>query len=511
MTEVISNNRRIARNTLLLYIRMLLLIFVQLYTVPIILEALGVEDYGIYNVVGGVVTLFSFVGSSLASGSQRFIAFEIGRGDKVRLKKIFDSTITIYLVIALVSAVLLEIAGYWFLNTRMNIPLERISAANWVFQLSVITFLVNLLSIPYNALVIAHERMSFFAYLSISECLLKLLVALLLPYVLLDKLVIYALLICAIAIISRILYQLYCKRYFYECRRYHFSWKTYLGKELFVYSGWNMIGSVAFISKQQGLNIVINLFFGPLLNAAHSIAQQINGVLSQFINNVYIATRPQITKLYAGDKVEDMWQLVFCSSKLAFFLLMLVSVPALIEIETVLNAWLHEVPPYTVPIARMMIISILIETLSNQVIGAYQAANKIKKYQLYSSTIILLNIPISYLVLKMYPDNPLIPYMFSVLLSVAYVCSILWNARKEIGLDLWAYVKKVCLTDIVVYLLVMGFVWVCILPFSSSFLRLVLSVCLSVLFSFGVVWFLGLNPVEKNFVKNIVKQKILRK
>lgn len=507
MAEFTSSNKRIARNTLLLYFRMILLIFVQLYTVPIILKALGVEDYGIYNVVGGVVTLFSFVGSSLASGSQRFIAFEIGRGDNTRLKKVIDSTITIYFILAILSLILLEIAGYWFLNNRMNIPVDRMNASNWVFQLSVITFLVNLLSIPYNALVIAHERMSFFAYLSIFECLLKLIVAILLPYLLSDKLIVYAFLICLIAIILRIIYQLYCRHHFYECRHYHFSWKVYQGKELLIYSGWNMVGSVAFISKQQGLNVVINLFFGPLLNAAHSIAQQINGVLSQFINNIYIATRPQITKLYAGGNVEDMWKLVFSSGKLAFFLLMLITVPTLIEIETILNVWLHEVPPYTVPIARMMIISILIETLSNQVIGAYQAENKIKKYQLYSSTIILLNVPISYLALKLYPENPVIPYLLSALLSVVYVCSILWNAQREIKLDLKAYVRNVCLPNIVVYILVMGFVWACIHSFPTSFLRVVLTVCFSILFSFMTIWILGLNSAEKRIVKNVVRQK----
>ena len=511
MPQVSSRNKQMARNTILLYFRMLLLIFVQLYTVPIILKALGVEDYGIYNVVGGVVTLFSFVGSSLASGSQRFIAFELGRGDKIRLKKVFDSTVTIYFVIAAVSVVLLELAGYWFLNNRMNIPSERLYAANWVFQLSIVAFVVNLLSIPYNALVIAHERMSFFAYLSILECILKLGVALLLPCILSDRLIIYALLICSIAIISRLAYQIYCMRNFTESRHYCFSLKTYQGKELLIYSGWNMIGSVAFISKQQGVNIVMNLFFGPILNAAHSIAQQINGVLSQFINNVYVATRPQITKLYAAGDVDAMWKLVFCSGKLAFYLLMFICIPALVEIEFVLNLWLHEVPPYTVVIARLMIISILVETLSNQVIGAYQAANKIKRYQLYSSTIVLLNIPVSYLVLKMCPEKPIIPYLISVFLSFLYVFSILWNARKVIGLDLKAYVKEVCLPDVMVCLLVAALVWIGVSFLSPSFYRLLFTICLSSFVSLLAIWSFGLKSSEKSLVRKIIKQKILRK
>lgn len=510
MSNTTENNKRIAKNTLLLYVRMFLLIFVQLYTVPIILKTLGVEDYGIYNVVGGVVTMFSFIGGSLASGSQRFIAFEIGRKNKKKLKEVFNTTITIYLVLALIALVLLEIGGYWFLNSRMNIPDNRMYAANWVFQLSIISFIINLISIPYNAVVIAHERMSIYAYVSILECVLKLAAAILLQYILFDHLIMYAILICSVSIIIRIIYQIYCIRNFEECQKYQFTWDSNKGKELLSYSGWNMIGAVALISRQQGLNIVINLFFGPLLNAAHSISQQINGVLTQFINNVYMSTRPQITKLYANNETEEMWSLVFHSSKLAFYLLMILSIPLILELDKILEIWLHNVPPYTVIIGRLMILSILIETLANQIISAYQAANKIKRYQIYSSTIILLNIPISYIFLRFQPTNPIIPYSISILLSILYVISIIWNAHKELKMNINKYIQSILVKIVIVYGITILFAWLSIQPIPSSFFRIIYTCCITLLISFLIIWLIGLDKSEKYFVNNIIKLLLVR-
>lgn len=508
MRNTTENTKRIAKNTLLLYIRMILLILVQLYTVPIILKTLGIEDYGIYNVVGGIVTMFSFIGGSLASGSQRFISYEIGKNNKERLKKVFDTTVSIYIILSIIGFILLEIGGYYFLNTQMNIPENRMYAANWVFQLSILAFLVNLISIPYNSTVIAHEKMSIFAYVSILECILKLAAAVTLQFFLFDHLIIYSALICAIAILIRIIYQVYCNQNFEECKNYKFSWDPSKGKELLIYSGWNVIGSIALISRQQGLNIVLNLFFGPLLNAAHSIGQQINGVLTQFINNVYMATRPQITKLYAKNETNEMWNLVFHSSKLAFYLLMILSIPLLLELDKILSIWLHEVPPYTSTIGKLMIISILIETLANQIIGAYQAANKIKRYQIYSSTIILLNIPISYIFLHFFPNQPITPYIISILLSILYVYSIVWNAQKVLKMDIKKYIKQVLLNVVIVYCLTIFIVWLSIMTLPTSFLRILITCIISFVGSLLIIWMIGLDKTEKQFITQIIKQKL---
>lgn len=511
MSDTTENTKRIARNTLLLYIRMILLILVQLYTVPIILKTLGIEDYGIYNVVGGVVTMFSFIGSSLASGSQRFISYEIGRKNKEQLHKVFNTTVSIYIILAIIGFILLEAGGYYFLNTQMNIPESRMYAANWVFQLSILAFLVNLISIPYNSTVIAHEKMSVFAYVSILECVLKLIAAIALQFILYDHLITYSALICFIAILIQVIYQVYCHQNFEECKNYKFSWDSSKGKELLIYSGWNIIGSIALISRQQGLNIVLNIFFGPLLNAAHSIGQQINGVLTQFINNVYIATRPQITKLYANNETDAMWKLVFHSSKLAFYLLMILSIPLLLELDKILDIWLHNVPPYTSTIGQLMIISILIETLANQIIGAYQAANKIKRYQVYSSTIILLNIPISYIFLRFFPNQPITPYIVSIMLSILYVYSIIWNAQKELKMDVKKYIKQVLLNVIIVYCITILIVWICIMALNPSLQRILLTCIMSLIASSLIIWTIGLDKTEKCFIIQIIKQKLNKK
>ena len=497
MGNTSANNKRIAKNTLLLYVRMSLLIVVQLYTVPIILQALGVEDYGIYNVVGGVVTMFSFIGGSLASGSQRFIAFEIGRGDKERLKKIFDTTVTIYLLLALVAGFLLEIGGYWFLNTQMNIPQERIYAANWVLQLSIWAFLINLVSIPYNAAVIAHERMSLYAYVSIWECVLKLAAAIALQYVLFDKLILYAVFICAITVSVRVIYQLYCRRHFEECRHYRFSRQTYMGKSLLAYSGWNMIGAVATILKKQGLNIVMNVFFGAILNTAHAIALQISGFLEQFISNIYMATRPQITKLYAAEKQQEMWNLVYGSNKLVFYLLTLLIVPAIIEMDTILRLWLHEFPYYTIPIIRLMLISLLIETLINQVIAVCQAYNRIKEIQLYSCSMVLLNVPISYIGLKIYPNFYLLPYIVQVSCSILFVLSILYVSHKVIGLNLRVFFQRFALRCIIVFILIYGSVYYLSSLFNPTWERTILSVVFTLGISPLLIYYLGLTRLER--------------
>lgn len=509
--NALTNNKRIAKNTLLLYLRMIFLILVQLYTVPIILKALGVVDYGIYNVVGGVVTMFSFIGGSLASGSQRFMAFALGRNDENELEMTFKTTVTIYLFFAIISFLLLECIGIWFLNTQMNIPVERIYAANWVLQFSLFAFILNLISIPYNAAIIAHEKMSVFAYVSVVECLLKLLAAIAISTILSDRLIMYALFICIIAISVRVIYQVYCVKTFVECKNFKICWDFQVGRELLIYSGWNAVGSIALLSRQQGLNIILNLFFGPLLNAAHSIALQINGALTQFVNNVYMATRPQITKLYAANNLPEMWNLVFQSSRFAFYLLIYLTIPALLEMKTILTFWLGNVPHYTVCMSKLMIVSILVESLVNQIIAVYQASNKIRSYQLYSSTIILLNIPLSYILLKNDLEHPMLPYLISVGLSIIYVLSILLNAKKQIRLNLFEYCTNVILKVFVIFMFSIFSVAGVMMLFNPSLLRVLFTIVNTMLYSSLFIWIIGLNDSERYFIKKIIKQKIFNR
>ena len=395
-----NNNKRMAKNTLLMYFRMFILIGVQLYTVPIVLSALGVEDYGIYSVVGGFVAMFTFINSSLVSGIQRFMAYAIGQNNQDELKEAFDTSIFIFVTLALALFLLIEFCGIWFLNNKMNIPQNKIIDANYVFQFSVLSLVVTLLATPFNAAVIAHEKMSVFAYASILESVYKLLVAFVLTTLVSDKLIIYALLIFVSSLIFSTYYCLYCKRCFYEARNLKLHYNKKLLGSIGTYAGWNIIGASAIILRNHGLNVLLSMFFNPLINAAHTIASNINGLFNQFVINVYMATRPQMVKLYACGDAEGMWKLTFKSSKYAFFLMSIISVPIVIEMPLLLTVWLKEVPEYTIIFSRLIILSTLIETMANQIIGVFQAANKIKYYQSVSSIILLLIIPGAYFLLR---------------------------------------------------------------------------------------------------------------
>ncbi|RLT73977.1 lipopolysaccharide biosynthesis protein [Parabacteroides distasonis] len=501
-------NNRIIKNTILLYFRMILLILVQLYIVPVILRNLGVADYGLYNVIAGVVTMFSFLGGSLSSGIQRFMSFAIGKNDKELLNTTFGVTASIFIVFSFVTFLLLESFGSWFVNCGMNIPAERIVAANWVFQFSVLSFIVNLVTIPYNSAIIAHERMSIYAYASIFDGVLKFLLAISLSFFSFDKLIYYAGFIVVISVSICLFYIYYCKRNFEECRDIKLTWNPEIGRKLLFYSGWNVVGVLANIGRGQGLNIVMNLFFGTLLNAAHAIALQINGVVSQFISNIYMATRPPITKLYAQGDIGGMWNLIFRSAKITFYLLMILSIPAIIEIETVLSLWLRDVPEYTSNIVVLMLMMTLIETLVNQLISAFQAANRIKRYQQYSSTIILLCVPLSFVVLKFWKMNPMIPYVISIALSFFYVLSIVVVAKMELNMSMKKFLHSVLIRNVIVFVIVFVLVRVLSDLLDASFGRVVVTFLLTLLSSAIMIWIVGLDGVEKAYVSNQISKVI---
>ena len=330
MPDASSNNKRIAKNTLLLYVRTLFIMLVTLYTSRVVLNTLGVTDYGIYNVVGGVVMMFSVISGSLSSSISRFITYELGHGDFDRLKRIFSTSINIQIGISLVILVLAELFGVWFLNTKMNIPAERLSAANWVLQCSLLSFIINLISVPYNACIIAHERMSAFAYISILEAVLKLAVVYMLlvsPY---DKLVTYAILLVIVALLIRLTYGQYCRRHFEESR-YQFVYDKPLVKEMTSFAGWSFFGNSAYMLNVQGVDMLINIFFGVTLNAARGVATQVQNAVMQFVNNFAVAVNPQITKSYAAGEREYMNKLVCRGARFSYFLLLIFVVPLVCE------------------------------------------------------------------------------------------------------------------------------------------------------------------------------------
>lgn len=492
-----------AKNTLLMYVRMLVLVVVQLYTVPVVLRALGVVDYGIYNVVGGFVTMFTFINGSLVSGCQRFLAYAIGQNDEKSLKQVFETSVFVFLMLALMLFLLLEGIGCWFLNTQMNIPAERIVAANWVLQFSILSLIVTVCSTPFNSAVIAHERMSIYAYLSIFESLYKLLVAFAISIVLADKMIVYAILLFTSSLMVGSAYLFYSMKHFYETRRLKLGWNAMFLKDIISYAGWNVIGSVAIIFRNHGLNILMNMFFTPIMNAAHTIASQISGLFTQFVNNVYIATRPQITKQYAAGNVNEMWNITFRSSRYAFYLMCYIAIPCIIELPTFLKIWLHDVPNYTVHFSRLMILSLMFETMTNQIVGAFQAANKIKFYQSVSSVILLSVVPIAYVALK-FEANPIVPYCIYTFVTIFYALSLLLVAEKNLQLNLMLFFKEVIRKDFMAFVPSFLLSYWLISQFDVSYLRIGMTILCSLIFTSSVIWLWGIDEYEKTAVKKMV-------
>lgn len=503
-----SSNKKIAKNTLILYFRMFLTIVLQLYAVPIVLKVLGFDDYGLYNVIGGITALFTFVGGSMASGAQRFFSYAIGQNDHKKLETIFRTTINIYLIIAIFSFIAFEIIGTWFLSNKMQIPLGRETASFIVFQFSVFAFIASLLSIPYNAVVIAYEKMAIYAYVSIGSSLFRLVSVILLQYIVFDHLILYAFFIFVVHISESVFYLLYCRSKFVECREWSWKCDHTLTKSLLSYSGFNIIGSFALILRKQGLNIVMNLFFGTVLNAAHSIAIQINGVIEQFVNNLYMASRPQVTKLYAANRIKDMWHLVYRSSLLAFYLIMILAIITIIEMPTILKIWLNHVPAYTVDIARLFILCLLVETTTNQLISVFQAANKIKIYQLFSSTILLLNVPVAYIVLNNNSNDALIPYYLQLIFSLLYVMSIIFISIKVSHLNIIIFFKNVLLREILITLITFSSVFYISSCMKPSLLRVIGTVILTLIMSSFQILIYGIDKCDRLILISKIKKYI---
>lgn len=400
MSDPSANNKRIAKNTLLLYVRTLFIMLVTLYTSRVVLNTLGVSDYGIYNVVGGVVAMFGFINSSMASATQRYITFALGKGDLKRLQTVFSTALQIHFLIAALIVLLGETVGLWFLYEKMQIPADRMDAAFWVLQCSILSTVVMIISVPYNADIIAHEKMSAFAYISILEAVLKLAVVyalLLSPY---DKLIFYAFLILAVQLLIRFCYNNYCHRHFFESKYKHI-WDKSLFKEMTGFAGWSMFGNLASVLFGQGLNMLLNVFFGPVVNAARAVAVQVQSAIQQFVGNFQMALNPQITKTYAKGEMEEMHQLMFRSARFSFYLLFLLSLPVLFETNFILTIWLKTVPENTVTFLRIMICISLLYTLSNPLMVANQATGKVRKYQAICGSILLMILPISYVCLKL--------------------------------------------------------------------------------------------------------------
>ena len=507
MSQTSANNKRIAKNTLLLYFRMLFMMAVSLYTSRVVLNALGVEDFGIYNVVGGVVSMFSILSSSLSASISRFITYELGTGNKDSLRKIFSSAITIQLCFAIIIILLAEAIGIWFLNSRMNIPTDRLEAANWVFHFSVLTFAINLISVPYNACIIAHEHMSAFAYISILEVVGKLAIAFLITDSSIDRLIFYAILMFVVAGLVRLTYSIYCKKHFSECK-YYFCWDKNLLKRLFSFAGWQFLGTGSYILMTQGVNILMNTFFGPIVNAARGVAVQVDGVIQQFVNSFTTAINPQITKSYASGDKTYMFQLIFLGAKYSFFLVLFFAIPIILETNTILFLWLKNVPPHAVSFIKLIIVIELLYVLSNTMMTAMLATGEIKKYQIIVGGTGMLVFPISWIAFKFnfQPETAFIIQFIIFIIQLVYRLLLL---HSMIGLSIISFIKTVILRCIIV--LACAFIIPAIfhyLIFCNEVFKLGIICIISILSTIISIYFLGLSQIEKKYITSKIKTLI---
>lgn len=513
MTTQQENAKRIAKNTLMLYVRMLFGMLISLYTSRVVLQALGVEDYGIYSVVGGVVAMFSMISSSLSSSISRFLTFELGKGNTEGLKRVFSTSLSIQLVLASIIVVFSETIGLWFLNTHMTIPANRLYAANWVFHTSVLTFVINLLSVPFSASIVSHERMSAFAYIGILDVVLRLLIVLFIAYSGLgfDRLIIYALLLVGVVCIMQAIYWSYCTRHFQECRL-KLSFDVGYWKEMSSFAGWNFIGCTAGLLKDQGVNILLNLFLGPIINAARGIANTVNNVLSSFAGNFMTALNPQITKSYAAGDYSYMFSLVERGSRFSYYILLLFALPMLFEADFVLTLWLKHYPAHTVNFVRLILLVTMCDILSNTLINLQNATGKIRNYQLAVGGMLLMNFPLSYICLKIgfQPESTLI---VALIVAVACLFLRLLFLRKMVGLSMKRYLHKVCGNVICVTLAAVILPTLLYLQMADGIVRFLLMCVLTTLCSVIAIYFIGCNRNERDFIKSrivLIRQKFSR-
>src|SRR5690554_273905 len=444
--------KRMAKNAGMLYIRMLLTMAVTLYTSRVVLQTLGVDDFGIYSVVAGFVTMLGFLNSAMSSATQRFLSFELGKPGDKDMRGIFSMSLNIHVLIAVFVLVLGETVGLWFVKTQMTIPADRMLAAEWVFHFALLSFMVTIVSVPYNALIIAHERMSVFAWVSIIDVTLKLLIVFMLSWFGMDKLILYAVLSLAVVFIVFMVYRSYCKFRFKESR-FRLYWDKKLFNIMLSYTGWNLWGNIAAVMSGQGVNVLLNIFFGPSVNAARAIAMQVSAALNSFVQNLQVAINPQIIKSYAADDMTYMHRLVCYGAKYNFFVLFFLSMPVLINTDVILKTWLGTVPEYTSIFLQLIIANILIDSISAPLMTSAQATGKIRLYQSVVDRILLLNVPLSYLLLKL-GSEPHIVIFAGIISSILAFLARLVILKKLTLLPVKLFFQEVVLRNLLIVFVV---------------------------------------------------------
>lgn len=498
-----ANNKRIAKNTIFLYIRMVVTLLVLLYTSRVVLQVLGVSDYGIYNAVGGVVTMLAFINASMSITVQRYLSFDLGRNDIQSLNKTFNIALIIHIIIAVIVAILAESVGYYLLTHYMKFPQERFEAATWVFHFSILTCCARMLQVPYNAVIIAFERMGIFAYLSIAEAVLGLSILYILQLGDFDRLKLYAVLTFAVMIFITTLYALYTSFKIKEIK-VRPVWDSYLFRRLLGFASWSTLGEMAWAGTLQGVNIVLNIFFGPVVNASRGISQQVLGAINRFVQGFLTAVNPQIIKRYASGDTQGTFSLTFRATCFSFYLLLFLSLPVLLCTEYVLHLWLGQVPSHLVAFCQLSIIGACIDALSNPLSTVAKAYGKIRNYQLAVSATLISNLPLSYLLLKlgMRPESTFIVYLF---ISATLIAVRLILLKKMVSMNPSAYFHHV-LRPIGLWLIAVLPLPLAINPLlPKNFGGLLCSTLISTICISASTYFMGLKKQEQIAVNNKVK------
>ncbi len=506
MSDRISNNKRIAKNTMMLYIRMLLSMVVSLYTSRVVLEVLGVEDYGIYGVVGGVVAMFSFLNSSMSGATSRFLTFEMGRGDAQRVRETFSSALIIHIGIALVVLLLAETVGMWFLCNKLVIPEGRMVAAHWVYQCSIISAMLGFTQVPYNASIIAHEKMDIYAYVEILNVSLKLLIVFLLKLVYNDKLIVYAVLMLAVSFVVMMVYRIYCMRNFAETK-FRFVWKKEIFKPMLSFTGWDFYGNMCFTIRQQGSNFLINNFFGVVANASSSIATTVNSAISGLSSNIITAFRPRIIKSYSQQNWDEMQSMINNAIKFSTLFMLTLTVPVLFETSFIVQLWLGEIPKYVESFIRLTLLANCVGIINTVIVIGIHATGRIKRLSLLTGTLFMLTIPVSFFFLKLGYDAAVV-YGISLVSNVLVVFSDIWilkNLIKEIRV---LPILRVIANSVLIALCAIVLVSFVYRGLEVGFHRLVTITICDILIMIILIYIFALNKNQRSYVKDYILNKL---
>lgn len=497
------NNKIIVKNTVIMYVRMLVTIIVGLFTVRVVLRTLGIDDFGLYNVVSGIVVMLSFLSNTLATTTQRFLSYELGKSDNNRIKHVFGTSIILYLLLCLLVFVLSETIGFWYVNTKMTIPVSRMATANWIYQFSIISFIFTILSAPYNACIISHEKMNIYAYISIADAILKLSLAYSLTIFVGDKLLLYGLFLMILSVAEYIFFRVYCRTNFEEsCYTLNFKMSSF--KEFGAFAGWNMWGAISNVFMGQGVNLLLNAFFNVAINAARGLAYQVDRAINSLVQNFYTAIRPQIVKNYAAGEYADMYVLVFMATRLGYYLMLIISLFFILNMEIILSLWLGEYPEETVLFAKLVIISNLIVVAAQPFSMVITASGKISKYQMISGLINISVLPCSWFLIKHTVDYNS-PFYVMIVTSALFSIWTIWQSYKTCTFDIIDFLR-ICLKLMIITILIGVLATFIKFHTNEDSLGLIIMFISIIVISFMSIWFIDLNQVEKVQILKFIKK-----